>query len=87
MGSKPMPRSLLYGVALLVVLCAVVTTLQITTHAEKLPACPRCGANDWDVVKFPNLTRLSCRRCQYYCNAPPRDDFSWLEAAEFWLSE
>lgn len=83
-----MPRSLLYVSAVIVVLCAILTTAKVTTTRQvALPACPHCGAPNVPVgAKINDATVYQCPKCYKSFTGPVRYDFSWAEAFEEWLS-
>lgn len=86
MKGKPMPRSLLYVSAVVVVLAAVVTTLKVTTHSSS-PTCPKCHSKNTGVRQVsPESTAYQCRDCFEDFYGPPTAGFSWVAAFEDWLS-
>lgn len=88
MGAKPMPRSVLYVSAAVIVLCLVVATLKVTTAGPTSPPCEHCGAgNAIASVKHDDSTVYTCRQCKMTFRGTTREDFSWVDAVLHWLDE
>ena len=83
-----MRRSLLYITAAGFVLALLVLVFSITTSRPSAPPCPLCGSH---ATKMHTLrttdTLYVCPACNRYFTGPPRQDFSWADAAREWLGE
>lgn len=86
MGSKPMPRPLLYGAALTIACGLLFCTLQVTTHGVKAQPCEHCGSKNIRTDYMESGVLFTCRRCGHMWDGPKKTQtFSWLDVVETWL--
>jgi len=78
---------LLYSAAVITAISMVVTTLKVTSCNVRNPDCPHCHSANTGPTSNQNAAVYSCRNCGGAFWGPGRQDFSWSDSLEEWMSD